>query len=71
MNKTTRQGIHDLLDRVLDASTKEAWPRFWLTRKKNGTTDLAIEIGAVKIDQGFGIGDEVEAVARAKAATDE
>ena len=71
MNKQTRQGIHDLLDRVLNANTEEAWPRFWLTRKTDGTMNLVVRIGAVKIEQEFGVADQAEAIARAKEATDE
>lgn len=70
MDKMVRQGIHDLLDRVLDADPSP-WPKFWLTCKSNGRTSLKVSLRDITIDQDFGPDNEGEAIARARAATDE
>ena len=68
MTDTTRKQIHDLLDRVLDADPSP-WPKFWLTRRADGSTDMKVKIGSTSIEQVYGGDDAGAAVTRALEAT--
>jgi hypothetical protein len=68
MDKMTRQGIHDLLDRVLDGVPAQ---RFVLTRFVGGSCNLIVWNGEQRIEQESGWSSIGELVTRAKEATDE
>ena len=71
MKKMVRQGIHDLLDRVLDASLEESWAVFRFTRYTNCRPELEVAFGGNEYAERRTASELGEVVARAKAATDE
>ena len=71
MDKMTRQEIHGLLDRVLDADSSDGWVKFWFTHHRDGTMVLSVQLRGMSIQQEFGEDSLQDVVARAKEATDE
>ena len=71
MEKMARQGIHDLLDRVLDASIGDEWAYFRFTRYSNGSPQLDVSTNGIEYSERRPASELIEAITRAKVATDE
>ena len=70
MKKMDRQGVHDLLERVLNGSG-EAWTSFALRRDSQGNARIKVAFGDRSYEEERPFSEIGEVIARAKAATDE
>ena len=71
MDRMTKQGIHDLLERVLNANTKGEWAFFRFVRYTNGSPMLNIRLSGIEYLEVRAESELIEVVTRAKDATDE
>ena len=70
MDKMTRQGIHDLLDRVLNVQDGK-WGSLYFMRTSSGIVKVKLSVSNVSYEEERPWSEVNEVVTRAKEATNE